>query len=147
VRDVHKAQSIRGITTDKNKENKVVNTKLLKSTVIATCVIACALSLPGCSRENPMAKMDKNEISKILARASADSSRKQGTDDYIGQYDYEYCVKENKARIDCNILYSDMLAQLKKDKRLKDLTLNELKDEKFFNGIKEEFQAQAFITL
>lgn len=119
----------------------------VKSHIIKIMVALAIFSLVACKQENPLKTLGDEQAGKILAQASAKCSRRQGTNLVSGQYDYQHCLEGDKTEINCATLYKDMLLEIKKETKLKNLTIQDLKDKSFFDSIRSSYDRAAFITL
>lgn len=120
-----------------------MNTKKVMSGV---SLIVAALCLTAC-HENPMSKHNTPQnVGFLVETASCAEHVMQLKTHKKGQY-YSNCMEQNKSKINCEQLFSEMLKCSKNNPDYAELTQNDLTDQKMYAELAEDYQIKIFNTM
>ena len=121
---------------------------MLKKKPFLLYSIAIALMtsfLTGCFHDNPLDNSNKQETASFLVDASKYAEHKlklstEGEDGYI----YRDCMDHQSKYKYCKSLYGLMVDYAKNHKIFPNVTITDLKNQKIWKGVREEYEIKRF---
>ncbi|MDF1796454.1 MAG: hypothetical protein P1U63_07960 [Coxiellaceae bacterium] len=119
-----------------------------KKAIIFTALYTSACVLVACSpHKNPLQKLSDQKAVDVLLTAAIKSEKKlKLTPDIPTGGLYPECMKHKQPQAKCDILYKAMLSSIKKQASFKQMTLQDITDEQFYQRISEEYDQQYFVS-